>query len=156
MAKSLLWTITQYLQHRSIGQVFTRKMALISSPTSLTTFSQPHASSSKNPHVSLNPVVGDKKSAIVAVQGDGVWTYDVGPNLVPNFSRDGLTFKIIADDTPSNYVLHCPSLDCFYHLTRQFWTTKTVSAPRANDQDEGDEGMDVDQNENWMDPKRYK
>lgn len=95
-------------------------MALISSPTSLTTFSQPHASSSKNPHVSLNPVVGDKKSAIVAVQGDGVWTYDVGPNLVPNFSRDGLTFKIIADDSPSNYVLHCPSLDCFYHLTRQF------------------------------------
>lgn len=77
-----------YFSIRPSARYSPKKMALISSPTSLTTFSQPHASSSKNPHVRLNPVVGDKKSAVVAVQGDGVWTYDVGPSLVSNISKD--------------------------------------------------------------------
>lgn len=53
----------------------------ISTPASLATFSQPHASSSKLPHVTLNPVEGgDDLHAVAAVQGDGVWTYDVSPS----------------------------------------------------------------------------
>ncbi|KAK8869661.1 hypothetical protein IAR55_000229 [Kwoniella newhampshirensis] len=52
-------------------------MTSISAPTSLATFAQPHASSSKMPHVRLSPVVGDARSAVAAVQGDGVWTYDL-------------------------------------------------------------------------------
>jgi hypothetical protein len=78
----------------------------ITSPTSLATFSIPHASSSKIPHVTLSPVYGEdnvsrpaqnlggssahntnnnnnngytyQRQAVAAVQGDGVWTYDVG------------------------------------------------------------------------------
>ena len=50
----------------------------ISTPASLATFAQPHASSSKQPHVTLSPVEGEDGSyAVAAVQGDGVWTYDV-------------------------------------------------------------------------------
>ncbi|ORY24961.1 hypothetical protein BCR39DRAFT_545369 [Naematelia encephala] len=53
-------------------------MASISSATSLATFPLPHASSSKLPHISLNPVLGsDEQLAVAAVQGDGVWTYDL-------------------------------------------------------------------------------
>ncbi|WWD16075.1 hypothetical protein CI109_100500 [Kwoniella shandongensis] len=52
-------------------------MTSISAPTQLATFAQPHASSSKLPHVRLSPVVGDARSAVAAVQGDGVWTYDL-------------------------------------------------------------------------------
>lgn len=119
--QKLVMDYNLYFNIRPSARYSPKKMALISSPTSLTTFSQPHASSSKNPHVRLNPVVGDKKSAVAAVQGDGVWTYDVGPSLVSNISRDDCWhFKNIADDSSSNYVLYCPSLDCFYQLTRQF------------------------------------
>jgi hypothetical protein len=51
----------------------------ISTPASLATFPQPHASTSKLPHVTLSPVEGgDGNQAVAAVQGDGVWTYDVG------------------------------------------------------------------------------
>ncbi|AAW41928.1 hypothetical protein CNB04100 [Cryptococcus deneoformans JEC21] len=109
-------------------------MALISSPTSLTTFSQPHASSSKNPHVRLNPVVGDKKSAVVAVQGDGVWTYDL------TTLRATTSFTV-------------PPSTVFTSSPVSFWTTKTVSAPQANDQGGEDEGMDVDQYEGLDGPK---
>jgi hypothetical protein len=53
----------------------------ISTPASLATFPQPHASTSKVPHVTLSPVEGGEGNAslaVAAVQGDGVWTYDVG------------------------------------------------------------------------------
>ncbi|ADV19528.1 hypothetical protein CNB04100 [Cryptococcus gattii WM276] len=109
-------------------------MALISSPTSLTTFSQPHASSSKSPHVSMNPVVGDKKSAVVAVQGDSVWTYDL------TTVRATTSFTV-------------PPSTVFTTSPVSFWNTKTVSAPQAKDQDGEDEGMDVDQNEGSDGPK---
>jgi hypothetical protein len=52
----------------------------ISTPASLATFPQPHASTSKLPHVTLSPVEGGEGNAVLAVaavQGDGVWTYDV-------------------------------------------------------------------------------
>lgn len=53
-------------------------MASISSPSSLASFSSSHASSSKRPHVSLNPVQGREDGlAVAAVRGDGIWTYDV-------------------------------------------------------------------------------
>jgi hypothetical protein len=53
-------------------------MTSISSPTLLATFSNNHASSSKLPHVVLSPVIGASESlAVAAVQGDGIWTYDV-------------------------------------------------------------------------------
>ncbi|KAL0254090.1 hypothetical protein I308_101469 [Cryptococcus tetragattii IND107] len=109
-------------------------MALISSPTSLTTFSQPHASSSKSPHVRMNPVVGDRKSAVVAVQGDSVWTYDL------TTLRATTSFTV-------------PPSTVFTTSPVSFWTTKTVSAPQAKDQDREDEEMDVDQNEGSDGPK---
>lgn len=53
-------------------------MASIFTPTLLATFQTSHASSSKNRHVALSPVHGSGgELAVVAVQGDGVWTYDV-------------------------------------------------------------------------------
>ncbi|KAK4686673.1 hypothetical protein P7C73_g3446, partial [Tremellales sp. Uapishka_1] len=53
-------------------------MAAISTPTSLATFPSAHASSSKLPHVTLSAVKGSNgKLAVAAVQGDGVWTYDL-------------------------------------------------------------------------------
>lgn len=54
-------------------------MASISAPTLLATYQSSHASSSKDRHVSLAPVYGSQgELAVLAVQGDGVWTYDVG------------------------------------------------------------------------------
>lgn len=53
------------------------KMASVSSPTSLASFSYQHAQSSRYPHVPLSPVHGTEGVAVAAVQGDGVWTYDV-------------------------------------------------------------------------------
>ena len=54
------------------------EMASISPPTSLASFSYPHGSSSKLRHVTLGPVHGSSEPmAVAAVQGDGVWTYDV-------------------------------------------------------------------------------
>ncbi|KAL1413461.1 hypothetical protein Q8F55_001229 [Vanrija albida] len=53
-------------------------MASISAPTSLATFPYAHASSSRVPHVTLNPVHGSRsRLAVAAVHGDGVWTYDI-------------------------------------------------------------------------------
>ncbi|GFZ45721.1 hypothetical protein JCM24511_03450 [Saitozyma sp. JCM 24511] len=53
-------------------------MTSISTPTSLATFQTAHASSSKLQHVSLSEVeLSGSKLAVAAVQGDGVWTYDL-------------------------------------------------------------------------------
>jgi len=57
----------------------------ISTPASLATFPQPHASTSKLPHVTLSPVEGGEGNAalaVAAVQGDGVWTYDVSSTFI--------------------------------------------------------------------------
>jgi phosphotransferase system IIA component len=62
-------------------------MTSISTPTSLATFQTAHASSSKLQHVSLSEVeLSGSKLAVAAVQGDGVWTYDVGSDLLSTLS----------------------------------------------------------------------
>jgi hypothetical protein len=76
----------------------------ISTPASLATFQQPHASSSKLPHVTLSPVEGGQgNQAVAAVQGDGVWTYDVrfipGPEMA---QANG-----IATDNETYDFIHC-------------------------------------------------
>ncbi|WVQ71724.1 hypothetical protein IAR50_001265 [Cryptococcus sp. DSM 104548] len=97
-------------------------MASIAAPTSIATFPQPHASTSKLPHVSLNPVVGDARSAVAAVQGDGVWTYDLST------LRAATSFTV-------------PPATSFTTSPVSYWTTKTkAKAPVADD-----EGMDVDE-----------
>jgi hypothetical protein len=53
-------------------------MIITSSPASLASFSTSAASSSKLPHVAVSAVDGsDGKLGVAAVQGDGVWTYNV-------------------------------------------------------------------------------
>ncbi|ODN83191.1 hypothetical protein L202_01379 [Cryptococcus amylolentus CBS 6039] len=99
-------------------------MASISAPTSIATFPQPHASTSKLPHVALSPVVGDARSAVAAVQGDGVWTYDLST------LRAATSFTV-------------PPATTFTTSPISYWTTKTkAKAPAANDG-----GMDVDEPE---------
>lgn len=78
----------------------------ISTPASLATFTQPHASSSKLPHVSLSAVEGgDGSYAVAAVQGDGVWTYDVSRvgsyHLTTNPRTDA-----VATNYETNDVIH--------------------------------------------------
>lgn len=72
-------------------------MASITTPTSLASFSSPHASSSKTPHVALSPVLGRSKEwAVAAVQGDGIWTYDVSALVL-----------FAAEDTADSKALKC-------------------------------------------------
>jgi hypothetical protein len=71
-------------------------MTSISTPTSLATFQTSHASSSKLQHVALSEVeLSGSKLAVAAVQGDGVWTYDVGSDLPSQLSL-GLAELIIS------------------------------------------------------------
>lgn len=63
-------------------------MTSIAAPSSLATFPYTHASTSRAAHITLAPVHGSKgKLAVAAVNGDGVWSYDVStismPLLVP-------------------------------------------------------------------------
>jgi hypothetical protein len=69
------------------------KMASVSSPTSLASFSYQHAQSSRYPHVPLSPVHGTEGIAVAAVQGDGVWTYDVSAAVALS-TRSCIYFKI--------------------------------------------------------------
>ena len=65
-------------------------MTSISSPTSLASFQYAHASSSKlrQSHITLSPVHGAASPlAVAAVQGDGVWTYDVSHVARPVVGR---------------------------------------------------------------------
>lgn len=68
-------------------------MAGISNPTSLATFQNARASSSKLSHVALSGVSGsDGSLAVAAVSGEGVWTYDVSDMGYPcRLERGGLT-----------------------------------------------------------------
>ncbi|WVW82925.1 hypothetical protein I302_104939 [Kwoniella bestiolae CBS 10118] len=106
-------------------------MASISTPTQLATFSQPHASSSKTPHVTLSPVVGDSKCAVAAVRGDGIWTYDL------NTLRPTTSFTV-------------PPSTVFSTSPISYWVTQTERAPK--DQSQGvvevsEDDMDVDAEE---------
>ncbi|WWD01231.1 hypothetical protein V866_008173 [Kwoniella sp. B9012] len=101
-------------------------MASISTPTQLATFSQPHASSSKTPHVTLSPVVGDSKCAVAAVRGDGIWTYDL------NTLRPTTSFTV-------------PPSTVFSSSPISYWSTRTEKVPRAtSEQDVVDDDMEVD------------
>lgn len=91
------------------------KMSSISTPTSLATFSNPHASGSKQarPHVALSPVFGQSNLAVAAVQGDGVWTYDVSTSYNRFRIRDVLMVK--AQYSPSHHLFHSPAGHCILH-----------------------------------------
>jgi hypothetical protein len=85
-------------------------MASISTPTSLATFTSPHASSSssKLPHIALNPVRGSKaKLAVAAVQGDGVWTYDVGHQAI---THEQSLIRSASNSAPY-YLLYSATID---------------------------------------------
>ncbi|WVR05325.1 hypothetical protein IAU60_002339 [Kwoniella sp. DSM 27419] len=101
-------------------------MASISTPTQLATFSQPHASSSKAPHIVLSPVIGNPNSAVAAVRGDGVWTYDLS-TLRPTTS-----FTV-------------PPSTSFTSNAVSYWTT-SVPVPKSRnvDGEQEEEQMDVD------------
>ncbi|WWC69310.1 uncharacterized protein I206_103248 [Kwoniella pini CBS 10737] len=110
-------------------------MASISTPTQLATFPQPHASSSKLPPVTLGPVNGDSGSAVAAVQGDGIWTYDL------NTLRPTTSFTV-------------PPSTVFSTIPISYWktTTRTVSKEKPNaDTTEIQEVMDVDEDEDLDD-----
>jgi hypothetical protein len=80
----------------------------ISTPASLATFPQPHASTSKLPHVTLSPVEGGEGNAVLAVaavQGDGVWTYDV--SSIPYDLRERML--MIATNHETSQLFHCSS-----------------------------------------------
>ncbi|WVQ98874.1 hypothetical protein IAU59_006005 [Kwoniella sp. CBS 9459] len=118
-------------------------MASISTPTSLATFSQPHASSSKGPHITLSPVVGDAGSAVAAVRGDGVWTYDLS-TLRPTTSFTVPPSTIFTSNAIS-----------YYTTTRKILKkAKSVDAQQHDDADVGDEGMDVDSEEGGQKSER--
>lgn len=78
IAKISLGSCERSKHLRFISTIEASIMANISPPTLLATFQTSHASSSKNRHVSLSPVLGSEgELAVLAVHGDGVWTYDV-------------------------------------------------------------------------------
>ena len=93
-------------------------MASISASTSLATFTTPHASSSKLPHVSLNPVYGgNAELAVAAVQGDGVWTYDVSsPTCMSSLCS---RFSWVATDTETDSLVHGTPVDGLRDSTYQ-------------------------------------
>ncbi|OCF55802.1 hypothetical protein L486_06554 [Kwoniella mangroviensis CBS 10435] len=104
-------------------------MASISTPTQLATFSQPHASSSKTPHVTLSPVVGDSKCAVAAVRGDGIWTYDL------NTLRPTTSFTV-------------PPSTVFSSSPISYWSKRTEKVPRdTSEQNVVEDDMDVDVDE---------
>ncbi|WVQ69919.1 uncharacterized protein L199_008142 [Kwoniella botswanensis] len=115
-------------------------MASISTPTQLATFSQPHASSSKTPHVTLSPVVGDSKCAVAAVRGDGIWTYDL------NTLRPTTSFTV----SPSTVFSSSPI---------SYWSTRTEKVPRDTSEQnvvEDDMDADVDEDEDESDEQYEK
>ncbi|WWD09977.1 hypothetical protein V865_008109 [Kwoniella europaea PYCC6329] len=113
-------------------------MASISTPTQLATFSQPHASSSKTPHVTLSPVVGDSKCAVAAVRGDGIWTYDL------NTLRPTTSFTV-------------PPSTVFSSSPISYWSTRTEKAPRdTSEQNVVENDMDVDVDEDGSDEQYEK
>ena len=63
----------------SVSELTTGMSAIsISASSALATFSTSHPSTSKLPHVTVAPVHGGGGSlAVAAVQGNGIWTYDV-------------------------------------------------------------------------------
>lgn len=106
----------------------------ISPATSLATFSIPHASSSKLPHVTLNTVEvlsgkqGSQRLAVAAVQGDGVWTYDVSVlrrsvnRVTLRWSAAGIVWletDLVVKYTAAYDILHRPPLDGFLHPSHQ-------------------------------------
>ncbi|WWC60934.1 uncharacterized protein I303_103510 [Kwoniella dejecticola CBS 10117] len=109
-------------------------MTSISTPTQLATFSQPHASSSKLPAVTLSPVIGDPGCAVAAVRGDGIWTYDL------NTLRPTTSFTV-------------PPSTIFSTSPISYWKTTTKTIPKAstsgsyNGVVEVQEVMDLDENE---------
>ncbi|WRT67285.1 uncharacterized protein IL334_004252 [Kwoniella shivajii] len=102
-------------------------MASLSTPTQLATFSQPHASSSKSSHITLNPVIGDSGCAVAAVKGDGVWTYNLS-TLRPTTS-----FTV----PPSTVFTTSP---ISYWSTKLTPTTVDVAEDMDVDDDEEEEG----------------
>ncbi|WVO14021.1 hypothetical protein L204_101646 [Cryptococcus depauperatus] len=101
-------------------------MVSISAPTSLSTFPQAHASSSKNPHLWMNNVVGDSKSGLVGVQGDGIWIYDL------TTLRATTSFTV-------------PSSTVFTTAPISFWANKSVGeASQIKSGYDSKNGMDID------------
>ncbi|WWC89874.1 uncharacterized protein L201_004802 [Kwoniella dendrophila CBS 6074] len=107
-------------------------MTSISTPTQLATFSQPHASSSKTPHVTLNPVIGDSGCAVAAVRGDGIWTYDL------NTLRPTTSFTV-----PPSTVFSTSPISYWVTRTRTITSSAKEKLPE-NDVPRVIEVMDVD------------